>query len=314
MGNRYERRHLTDDDRREFLKVLGVTGAVAAGSATLDDVRDAVATDSADELAPIGQAIRSDLAGSLSADLLATQQTAFATAAATLPATVERGLPVEESRDEFQQVAAEGRPVYDHLLEVGFFESTTEHLPEFTPAYIEKSVRRFVESASLAAPLEALDFTQQELVDLVATVVTHREDLGDRHWIATDALPREQMEIGESIPPMTQGAAGGILLWLEDLDGHLWRQQVLLTDEILADAVWDARAMAAGFQLMTEGARRIAAGDGELVDEELAALLSSGFALQTIAQNRLVQDAYWITEERRAPREPLAKQTPFGGD
>lgn len=316
VGENTSHRHVSDEDRREFLKVLGVTGAVAAGSATLSEVRDAasVTTETAAELAPIGEAIRADLAGSLDAGLLTSQQTAFASTASALPAIVERGLPVDAPRKEFQQVAAEGRPVYDHLLEVGFFESTTEHLPEFTSAYIEESVRRFVDSEPLAAPLGVLGFTDQELVDLGATAIAHREDLGDRHWIATDELPREQMEIGAHIPPMTQGAAGGALLWFEDLDTHLWQQQVLLTDEILADTVWDARAMAAGVQLMTEGATRIAEGDAELAHDELAALLSSGFALQTIAQNLLVQDAYWITEEMRAPRKPLAKQTPFGGD
>lgn len=304
------------EDRREFLKVLGITGAVAAGTATLDDVRSAVSADtgSATELASVGEAIRADLGGSLDAAALTAHQSAFASAAGALPTVVERGVPTDAPREEFQLVATEGRPVYDHLLEAGFFESTTEHLPEFTPAYIEESVRRFVDSESLAAPLEALGLTQQELVDLVATVVAHREELGDRHWIATDELPREQMEIGAHIPPMTQGAAGGTLLWLEDLDTHLWQKQVLLTEEHLADAVWDARAMAAGFQLMTEGAAQIAEGNGELSADEFAALLSSGFALQTVAQNRLVQDAYWIPEETRAPRKPLAKQTPFGGD
>lgn len=316
LGENKEHGQTTVEERREFLKVLGVTGAVAVGNATLDDVRSelAAAESASAELATVGEHIRKDLTGSLDAATLASQQEAFAGAAGALPAVLERGLPTDAPREEFQAVAAEGRPVYDHLSEVGFFESTTEHLPEFAPGYVEESVRRFVDSASLAAPLKELDFTQQELVDLVTTVVADRTELGDRHWIATDELPREQMEIGDYVPPMTQGAAGGTLLWFEDLDTHLWQKRVLLTDDIFADAVWDARAMAAGFQLVTEGATRIAEGDGELSSDELAALLSSGFALQTVAQNRLVRDAYWITEEMRSPREPLAEQAPFGGD
>ncbi|WP_135826980.1 hypothetical protein [Halorussus ruber] len=89
-------------------------------------------------------------------------------------------------------------------------------------------------------------------------MVTHRERIDDRHWVSTDELPREQMEFGEHVPPTTKGAAGGVLLWLEDLDDHLWRQAAILTDEILADATWDARAMAAGFDLMADGAQRVA--------------------------------------------------------
>ena len=305
-------RHVNDEERREFLKALGVTGAAAAGSITIEEVRNGVSAEGTTDLAPIGQAIQSDLAGNLNSSLLTSQQTALASAAGALPATIKRGLPMDAPREEFQSVADEGRPVYDHLLKTGFFESTTEHLPEFTPAFIEQSLGRFVESASLASPLEALGFTDEELVELVATVGAHRERLGDRHWIATDELPRAQMEIGEHIPPMTQGAAGGVLLWLEDLDHHLWQQQVLLTEDHLADAVWDARAMAAGFQLMAKSAKHIAQGTGTLTDEELTALLSSGFALQTVAQNLLPQDAYWVTEEERAPQQSLEAQTPFG--
>lgn len=303
MVNEYERR-LTDEERREFLKVLGVGGAVAAGSATLGDVRETVAGETTTELAPVGQAVQSDLAGELDAGLLASSQAEFAEQAVAMETALEKGLPQGgEPREEFAHVAAAGRPVYDHLLELGFFESTTERLPEFTPEYVEDSVRRFVSVAALTTPLERLDFSETELVDLLATVVTHRRELSEHHWIATDALPRERIEFGEHIPPVTQGAAGGVLLWLESLDQHLAQHGVLMTDDILADAVWDARTMAAGFQLMTEGAKAIAEESGEFSDDELAAMLSSGFALQAVGQNLLPQDAYWITEEMRADRE-----------
>ncbi|WP_135828411.1 hypothetical protein [Halorussus halobius] len=301
MVHAQRERTVSDDQRREFLAALGVGSAVAAGGATLDDVREAVGTATTDELASVGEGIRSDLAGSLDAGTLADAHVGLAGATAGLTAVPERGLPAEESgpRDEFGAVAAAARPAYDHLAEVGFFESTTERLPEFTPGYVEDSVRRFVVSEELAGPLADLEFAQEELVDLLATVVSHRERLGDRHWVATDDLPRERMEFAEYVPPMTEAAAGGVLLWLEDLDQHLWTNAVLLTDDVVADATWDARAMAAGFDLMLDGARRIAAGEAT-ADDELAGLLSSGFALQAVAQNRLLPDAYWITEEVRA--------------
>lgn len=299
-------RHLDDGDRREFLKALGVTGAVATGSMTLDDVRNAVSSETATDLAPIGRAIQTDLAGRLDAELLASQQAALASAVRALPAAKERGLPVDAPRTEFGSVADAGRPVYDHLSEIGFFESTTTHLPAFDGEYITDCVRTVITTESLSPSLETLGFAETELVDLVGTVVAHRRRIGDQHWVQTDELPREKMEIGEFIAPMTQNAAGGVLLWLADLDQHLWSQQVILTDDILADAVWEARAMAAGFQLMSEGARVIADGDGSVSDAELGALLSSGFALQAIAQNLLPEDVYWVTEEMRAsPRTDL---------
>jgi len=101
---------------------------------------------------------------------------------------------------------------------------------------------------------------------------------------------------------MTKAAAFGVLAWLNDLDEHLWQKQVLLTDDIYADAVWHARSMAAGLQLVSEGAAAVADGDGRFSDEELSALLTTGFAVQAIAQNRLPEDVYWVTEEMRAPR------------
>ncbi|PSP55232.1 hypothetical protein BRC82_06935 [Halobacteriales archaeon QS_1_67_19] len=311
MAHGHRERAVSDEQRREFLRALGVGGAVAAGGATLDDVNEALEARTSEELATVGEAIRSDLTGEVDADLLAASHADLAEATAGLTAVPERGLPGVESgpREEFEAVAAAARPAYDHLAEVGFFESTTERLPAFTPEFIEDSVRRFVVSDAAGAGLADLGFSQEELVDLMATVVSHRDRIDDRHWVSTDELPREQLEFGEYVPPMTQAAAGGVLLWLEDVDKHLWHQAVLITDEILADATWDARAMAAGFDLMLDGARRVgggateAGGEADTADDELAGLLSSGFALQAIAQNLLPQDAYWITEEMRAERQ-----------
>lgn len=302
MTNENMNRYVTDEERREFLKALGVGSAIAAGGLTLGEVRDAVSTADAEALASIGEAIAGDLAGDLDAGLLATQQTALADATTELTGVVDRGLTREGPRENFLAVAEAGRPIYDHLESAGFFESTTTHLPEFTPAHLEESVTTFVESERLAGPLSQLGLSGAEDVDLVATVIANAEQIRDYHWVATDQIPRERFEFGELIPPMTQAAAGGVLLWLEDLDSHLWKHQVLVTDEILADADWHARSMAAGFQLMTEGAKAIASESNELSDAELGALLSTGFAVQAIAQNLLPSDVYWVTEEMRNQR------------
>lgn len=308
MAHNHSNHAVTDEERRDFLKALGVGGAVAAGSATLDDVRSSISGETGSELAPIGEAIRSDVAAELDGKLLADQQSSFVASAGTLTAIPERGLPSGSPRDEFEQVATAARPVYDHLGSAGFFESTTNHLPDFTPGFIEDSVRRFVSTEPLSAPLRDLGFTDEELVDLVATVVSHRERIGDRHWVNTDQISREQIEMGEYIPPMTQLATGGSLLWFEDLDGHLWQDKVLITDEILSDITWHARSMAAGLQLVTEAARHVADESDALGDQDLAAQLSSGFALEAIGQSLLVEDGYWITEEMRAQNGPITPE------
>ena len=290
-----------DEERRDLLKALGVGGTVAIGSATLGDVRSVVTANPSTDLESIAENIKADVAGELDASLLADQQTELASAASALPAVPERGLPEDSPRSEFTAVETAAQPVYDHLIETGFFESTTEHLPEFTSGYLTDSVQTFVGSASLAAPLTDLGLTEEEGVDLIATVVGHAEDL-EHHWIPTDKLTREHFEGIEHVPPMTQAAAGGVVLWLEDMDEHVWKNGQIMTESIVADAAWYGHAMTAGFHLMAEGAKRIGAGDETLSNDELTALLSTGFAVQTISQFLLPEDVYWISEEMRGSR------------
>lgn len=294
--------YVSDDDRRDFLKALGVAGSVAVGGAGLQDVREEMTTGSSAELASIGQAIQADLDGTMDGQLISDHQGALAGVASELPAAVERGLPETEQRQEFSRVAEPARPIYEHLASVGFFESTTERLPAFDPAYLESTVSTFVNAPGLADPLADHGLTDGAGADLLAEVIANAGELSDVHWVATDEIPRDEIEFGEYIPPMTQGAAGGALLWLEDLDQHLQTHHVLLTEDILADAVWHGQSLAAGLQLMAEGAKVIATEDATVSDDELAALLSTGFAVQAIGQGLLPQDVYWVTEEMRDDR------------
>ena len=311
MGNPYKNNRTTEEERRDFLKILGITSVTAVGSYTLSDVREVLASPTAEELATIGQAIQEDLSGSLDADQLASNQATFATEASTLPAIVERGVPATEQREDFAPVAEAGQPIYEQLTNAGFFESTTQHLPEITPEYLETAIEAFAGSSTLAEYVIDVGLSDEAGADLVATVVANAEQLSTHHWVATDEIPREEIEYGEFIPPMTQSATGGVLLWLQDLDQHLWQKQVILNEDILGDAAWHAHAMSVGFHLVTEGARQIAAESGKLSNSELGALLSTGFAVQAISQNRLAQDVYWITEEMRAQNSPNVKVLPL---
>lgn len=302
-------RHMTHIDntvdeasRRELLKLLGVTSTVAVGGVTLEELRETASVPRDEELARVGRAIRADLSGSIDADYVETQQAALVEAASALPEVREKGLPAGEPRNDFGAVATAQRGIYDHLVDVGFFQSTTDRLPDFSVEYLESNVRQFARSEALAAPLAAMGLDGTEGVDLLATVVDNARRIGERHWIATDELPREQIELGDFVRPMTRAAAGGGMLWLDDLDLHLWQDKVLISEQVLSDAVWHARATAAGFQLMSEGAKAIGNENAALTDRELTALLTTGFAVQAISQSLLKQDAYWITEEMRASR------------
>ena len=291
---------VTDEQRRDFLKALGVGGAVATG-ASLTELRDAVSGEAAtEELAPVGQSIMADLGGRLDSELIRTQETAFVEALESLSAA---GTGVgDEPGSEFERVAAAGQPLYDHFDEVGFFEATSEHLPAFTYEYLQNSAEAFVGSAASSAPLSKVGISEREAVDLVASVVTQSEQLKQNHWVVSEQISREDVEDAAAIPPLTKGAMGGAMLWLEDLDTKLWRWQTIHTDEALDAAVWHARSMAAGFQLVNEGAKTIADEEGSLSDGELGAMLSTGFAVQALAQSLLPQDVYWVTEEMRDER------------
>jgi len=74
MAQKQHYTYISDEDRRAFLKALGVTGRVTTGEATIDEVRNTVSTEAPIELTLIGQAIRADLGGTLDIDLVAGQQ------------------------------------------------------------------------------------------------------------------------------------------------------------------------------------------------------------------------------------------------
>lgn len=298
----YEHTHhdVTDEDRREFLKVLGVTGTAVAGGVTLSEVRDELSAGAAEELAPIGDAIKTDLTGALDAGYLASHQATFSDAVSALPAAVEGGVPEAEPRDEFGTIAEAGWPIYDHLAEAGFFASTTEHLPTFTPESLTESAQAFVGSEALAEPLEELGISERVGVDLVIPTVNQAEQLSHFHWIASEGIPQDH-EIREILPPITERAAGGVLLWLQNIDAHLYQNQLLITEEMLQNGAWDVQGMTAGFHLMTEGAKAIAEESGRFSNDELGALFTTSIALQEIAQRMLPADLFWITDEMRDP-------------
>lgn len=306
--------HITDEDRREFLKALGVTGAITAGGVTLNEIREEIGVTAEEEFAPIVQGVQTDLEGTVDTQLISGQQTVLAEAVTELPVAVDKGFPTEAQRDEFARVADAGQPIYDHLTEIGFFESTTEHLPEFSREYLNTAISTFIGSETLATSLETLGKTGQEGVDLMTVVFDQVEQLtNNHHWVATDGIPRAEIEWGEHIPPMTQGAAGGSLLWFDAVDLHLYQKKVLITDEILAQGVWDGQAIGAGFYLMSEGAKALTEESTSFSDGEIGALLSVGFALQTASQIMLKKDLMWITEEMRAPRRTDLEIPGYGG-
>lgn len=292
--------HVTDEERREFLKGLGLAGGIAAGGVGLSEIRQQLTSTSDRDLAGIGESLRTELSGVLNAGLLANRREAFAAEASAIPDVLEKGIPQGQTREDFARVEAAGRPAYEHLVEAEFFGSVASHLPEITPEFVTSATETFVASASAATPLTETGFDEHEATDLVAAVVSGRHRFSEQLWVSRESIPTAVVG-GEYVPSMPRQAAGGSLLWLGDLDSHLAQHSVLLTEEILADATWGAHAIAGGFQLMTAAAEDIAS-EGKRSDAELGAMLMTGFALQDIAQFLLMDEAYWITEEMRGER------------
>lgn len=291
---------VTAESRRAFLTALGIGGAIGAGGATLERVRDAVtATPPDDELAPIGRAIEADRSGAIDAAFVADCQEDLASAAGALPRILERETTTGRPGTAFAAVADAARPAYEHLEPTGFFESTTDHLPAFDREYLTTSVETVVAAADLVAALGSPGMADADGVDLLATVVANAERVDERHWATSDALSRRRFERGD-LPPTTQAVTGGVVLWFESLDDFLWTNAPLVTDRIRERAAWYGRAMAAGFQLLAEGAKAVGAESDALPPAELAAALSTGVAVQAVAQTLLLPDVAWITDDERA--------------
>ncbi|MBP1986314.1 hypothetical protein [Halolamina salifodinae] len=297
----YERHTaVTDEERREFLKVIGVAGAVGASGVTLGELNSTVEPSNVEALSAVGAAVSEEMAGGVNPDLLATQQAELATALSAAPAAVESGAAFREPGSAFDDIAEAGWLTHDHLAETGFFETLSEEMPAFNPERLTTSTQAFLGSSAATAPLTDLDLGGTEGVDLVAPIINQAEKLSHFHWIASGDIPAEH-QLADVLPPISQRAAGGVLLWLQNLDDHLYQDQVLLNEQILADGIWEVRGMTAGFYLMAEGAKAVSADSDRFTDAELGALFATSIALQEVAQRMLPVHMHWLDEAARDP-------------
>ncbi len=291
---------IDQEDRRQFLKVVGLTGAVAAGSEfTLSDLRGEVEGETAGELAAMGEAISEDLTGELDAGLLGSELAALEGQIAQLDELRAMGVPAEDST-AYQELAEPGWAIHEHLVEVGFFESVEENLPEFTPEHIAATARELISTGALASALLELGYTEEELTSTVVNVVNNKERLA--MWVPTKNIPAGVEGFDPAnIAPLHQRAAAGVLLWTDYLDTYLWQNEVLLTDTILDNNYGDLKQMYAGLHLLANAAEDLA-GAQELSDAQLTAALSAGAAMMIVGQEDLTNDVMRITDEMRAPR------------
>ncbi|WP_135852178.1 hypothetical protein [Halorussus salinus] len=287
-------------DRRNFLKVLGVAGSVGAASElSLSDLRGAVGEESAGQLATYGERIRADLAGGLDGGRLAGALSGIEAGVARLPELRAAGFP-DEPGTAYQEVAAPAWDAYDHLAEVGLFAAAERHLPEFSPDHVRATVAELVRAEPLTAALADAGLDERERTAVVVDAVNQNDRLAE--WVTTASLPADPEGYDpDDVAPLHQRALGGGLLWIDELDQHLWQREVVLTDDLLETGLWDAKRILAGTHLFVSAARDLA-GPGELTDEQLAAGLAGGSAVAIRGQEAIAADLFRVTDAERAPR------------
>lgn len=293
-------KQITDEAQRQLVRTLGVERTDDGDQLTVERLREELDAESDPAFASMGESIRSDLSGMLDAELLEEGLADLSAQIERLSDVRERGIPDGEDEPEelYRELVEPGWRVYDHLVDVDFFESLEANLPRFTPDHIETTAHELIGSDELTEELATLDFDERERIALVTDVVNNNTRLA--RWVPTKDIP-DGVEFGvENVPPVHQRAAGGVLLWINALDDHLWQNRVLITDEILDEGQWDIKAMLGGFYLLARAALEVARGD-ELTDSQLTAAITAGAAIMIVNQEEICKDVFWITEEMRAP-------------
>ena len=295
------------EEQERLIERLGVGDAVVGDELTLSALQSDVETEIGDEFASMGAAIRDDLEGTLDTRLIDTVLADLEVRIARLPDVRGAGVPEGEREPEslYADLVEPGWRLYDHLLDVGFFESVDRNAPRFSADHIRNTGHGLIEAEPVRNELEAVGFDESEQLALMADVVNGDREL--ERWVPTAEIPYDVEFDVDSVPPLHQRAAGGSLLWIQTLDIHLWHKEVLLTEEILDDACRDTKGMLGGLYLLALAAREISTSerDRSLTDGQLMAALTGGAAVMIVKQQDICHDVFYITDDMRA--EPKAR-------
>lgn len=289
---------VTAQDRRVLTESLGVGSSDE--TLTIPELREGVDPEADATFQTVSRSVRENLTGDLDSQLLDDALAEMEDRMERLSEVRDVGVPSGDmDADEvYRELIEPAWEAYDHLAEVGFFQSLEENLPAFTEEAIETTTNQLVTAETLTETLSENGFDDHEKTVLLLNVVTNKTRLS--RWVPTSDIPEGVEFDVEYIPPLHQRSMGGALLWINALDQHLWQKEVLVTEEILDDAFWYTKAMLGGLYLMMRGARAIASDDNELTDAETTAALIGGSAVAIVNQEEMMKDVYWINEEDRA--------------
>lgn len=296
---------ITAREREQLAAELDAAEPAFDSEPTLEALRAVVETETDPEFASMGAAIRSDLTGRLDADVVASALEGLESEFEDIEAVREQGIPERHGPGDdgvgelYRELIAPVWEAYDHLVDVGFFESLEENLPAFTPEHIDHTARGLLTATDVTDGLAACGFDDHERTALLLDVVDNDTRLS--HWVPTRDIP-EGVEFNvDYVPPLYHRAIGGGLLWTKALDRHLVQKEILLTESILDDAFWRTKAILGGIYVFLRAVAEIADDEQELSDEQLVAALSASAAITIVNQEELMQEAFWIHEEKRSP-------------
>ncbi len=296
---------ITARDREQLAVELGADTSVTDSTLTLTELRDTVGAETDPAFASMGKAIRADLRGQLDADRIQAGLSGLEAQLARASEVRAVGIPERFGPGDagvqklYRELIDPVWGTYDHLVDVGFFESLSDNLPAFTPEHIDRTARGLVTADLLTAGLVDCGFDERERTALMMDVVNNDTRLS--RWVPTQDIPEGVEFDVDYVPPLYHRAIGGGLLWIKSLDRHLVQKRILLTEDILDDAFWRAKAILGGADSFLRAVNDVAADGSELTDEQLIAGVSGGAAIAIVNQEELMREAYWITEEKRAP-------------
>lgn len=297
----YNDQYIDENERRDFLKALGVAGSVGVGGKfTLESIQSATTAGGAAELESMGKALRQDLSGSLTASVLSAGSAGVADQLDRIPEIAAMGIP-EEVGTAYSELAEPGWAINEHLLEVGFYSTAEQHLEPFTASHVAESAKSVISSGTLSGLLAEVGFDASERTALMMSVVNNNAHLSK--WMPIELYPDEltgEELRPEFVPPVHHRAAEGSLHWLDGLDNWLWQNGVLLTDDLVSKGVSDIKAMLGGLYLFGAATEQLAR--GKISDKELSALLTAGSATMIMGQEHLADDMIRISDTERAPR------------
>ncbi len=297
------------DQQQELATTLGVSRPANDQELTIGRLQQQINGSTDEEFVSMGDAIRSDLSSQLDTTLLEESLPKIVRQLSRLSEVRETGIPDGSSGPEnvYRELVEPAWQVYHHLEAIGFFESVEANLPGFTPGHIETTARELISAEPLIGALADCGFDDREQMVLMMNVANNDTRLS--RWTPTRKIPQGVEFNVDYVPPLHQRAMGGALLWIQALDDHLWRKEILITETILDDVRWDTKAMLGGLYLMAIAAHDIATETGKsLTDAQLTATLTASTAVMIVNQEELMQDAFWITEEKRKPSKASGRE------